>query len=162
MTRPLILLFLLLVATLHSTAQIRLPGYRQADVDHRLYARWKARWISLKGEPGNVYGVYHFRKTFTLESKPRRFIVHVSADNRYKLYCNGRRVSLGPARCDTYNWNFETVDLAPYLSAGRNVLAAEVWNFADLRPAAQMTLGQTGFLLQGNTENEDLVNTDTS
>lgn len=49
------------------------------------------------------------RKTFELGEVPSRFIVHVTADNRYKLYLNGRFVSLGPARGDIYNWNFETV-----------------------------------------------------
>ena len=49
----------------------------------------------LPGEAPNVYGVYHFRKSFDLEVVPSRFIVHVSADNRYKLYVNGKLVSLG-------------------------------------------------------------------
>ena len=52
----------------------------------------------MPGEPANVYGVYHMRKTFELDEVPSRFIVHVTADNRYKLYLNGRFVSLGPAR----------------------------------------------------------------
>jgi len=43
--------------------------------------------------------------------------VHLSADNRYKLYVNSVLVSCGPARGDLYYWNYETVDLAPYLNA---------------------------------------------
>ena len=43
----------------------------------------------MPGEPANVYGVYHMRKTFELDEVPSRFIVHVTADNRYKLYLNG-------------------------------------------------------------------------
>ena len=102
------------------SSQISLKGYNQEKIDPSLFeGRWKARWISYPGEAPNVYGVYHFRKSFDLEVVPSRFIVHVSADNRYKLYVNGKLVSLGPARGDIYNWSFETVDLAPYLRKGR-------------------------------------------
>lgn len=93
---------------------------------------------------------------------PSRFIVHVSADNRYKLYVNGKLVSLGPARGDIYNWSFETVDLAPYLRKGKNTLASVVWNYAERKPVAQISYDQTGFILQGNTGHEAVVNTDTT
>lgn len=120
-----VLIFLFMLCSLSLDAQIRLEGYRQTDINPELLTgRWKAHWISMPGEPANVYGVYHMRKTFELDEVPSRFIVHVTADNRYKLYLNGRFVSLGPARGDIYNWNFETVDLAPYLIKGKNVLAA--------------------------------------
>jgi alpha-L-rhamnosidase len=105
------------------SSQISLKGYNQEKIDPSLFeGRWKARWISYPGEAPNVYGVYHFRKSFDLEVVPSRFIVHVSADNRYKLYVNGKLVSLGPARGDIYNWSFETVDLAPYLNTKVEVL----------------------------------------
>jgi hypothetical protein len=143
-----------------SVAQVHLDGYRQADINPTLSeGRWAARWISLPGEPANVYGVYHFRKTFSLEDVPARFVVHVSADNRYKLYVNGRFASLGPARGDVYNWNFETVDIGPLLRKGENTLAAVVWNYAEDKPVAQISFDQTGFIMQGNTAAEAVVNT---
>ena len=158
------LLFLFIACNLLVTnAQVRLDGYKQADINPQLYeGRWKARWISLPDEPANVYGVYHFRKSFDIGAVPEKFIVHVSADNRYKLYVNGHFVSLGPARGDIYNWNFETVDLAPWLKAGKNVLAAVVWNYAERKPVAQMSFNQTGLILQGNTAKEEVVNTNNS
>ena len=152
--------FLLLCSTLSLPAQVRLEGFSQSVVNPELYSgRWKARWISMPDEPVNTYGIYHMRKSFELADMPAHFPVHVSADNRYKLYANGEQVSIGPARGDIYNWNFETVDLAPYLRKGKNVLAAVVWNFAELKPVAQVSFNQTGFILQGNTEAEALVNT---
>ncbi|MDR2118611.1 MAG: alpha-L-rhamnosidase N-terminal domain-containing protein [Tannerellaceae bacterium] len=154
-----VFLFVLLVH-LPLTAQIRLAGYKQADINPDLFeGRWKARWISLPGEPANVYGVYHFRKSFELGEEPERFVVHVSADNRYKLYVNGYFASLGPARGDVYNWNFETVDIAPFLKKGKNTLAAVVWNYAEQKPVAQISFNQTGFILQGNSPAEAAVNT---
>jgi alpha-L-rhamnosidase len=44
------------------------------------------------------------------------------------------------------------------LRAGRNVLAAVVWNFAEHAPMAQQT-SETAFVLQGNGEAEKTVNT---
>ncbi|MDH6358611.1 alpha-L-rhamnosidase C-terminal domain-containing protein [Parabacteroides sp. PF5-9] len=158
-----VLLFCFLLNICSISAQVRLEGYNQKEIHPSLYeGRWKARWISLPEEPINAFGIYHFRKSFELTDIPSRFIVHVSADNRYKLYINGEFVSLGPARGDIYNWNFETVDLAPYLKKGKNVLAAVVWNYAERKPVAQISFNQTGFILQGNTETESIVNTDKS
>ncbi|HPG39334.1 MAG TPA: alpha-L-rhamnosidase C-terminal domain-containing protein [bacterium] len=123
--------------------------------------RWQANWIA----PSNVslyeYGIYHFRRTFDLQEKPQSFIIHVSADNRYRLFVNGAPVSVGPARGDLPHWRFETVDIAPQLKAGKNVLAAQVWNFAEYAPVAQMTY-KTAFILQGDTEREAVVNTNKS
>ena len=64
------------------------------------------------------------------------------------MYVNGNLVSLGPARGDLHHWRYESVDLAPYLKTGKNVLAAVVWNFGDLSPEAQVT-NRTGLLVYG-------------
>lgn len=119
---------------------------------------WNAGWIAPPNDPGTEYGVYYYRKSIGLVAKPASFVVHVSADNRYKLYVNGALVSLGPARSDTYYWNYETVDLAPYLTTGKNTIAALVWNEAQARPAAQITI-RTAFILQGDTRAEEILNT---
>ncbi|MGX5688383.1 alpha-L-rhamnosidase-related protein [Arcticibacter tournemirensis] len=120
---------------------------------------WKAQWIAAQNITGHEYGVYYFRKTMDLAARPSSFIVHVSADNRYKLYVNGKLVSLGPARGDSYSWNYETVDLASYLTAGKNTVAALVYNEAEYRPEAQISF-RTGFILQGNSSAEEILNTD--
>src|SRR5690606_610305 len=81
--------------------------------------------------------------------------------NRYKLFVNGSLASLGPARGDLFYWNFETVDIAPFLKTGRNVISAVVWNFGKDRPEAQVSL-RTTFIIQGNTAAEEIINTDRS
>src|SRR5262249_48938901 len=111
--------------------------------------------------PQREIGVFHFRKTFTLGAVPQHFVVHVSGDNRYELFVNGTRVLEGPARGDLNNWRYETLDIAPQLVAGRNVLAAVVWNFAELAPVAQVT-NETGLIVQGGGEAEGIANTDQS
>jgi alpha-L-rhamnosidase len=103
-------------------------------------------------------GVFCFRRELSLTTVPEHFWVHVSADNRFWLHVNGRYVAEGPARGDLFHWRFETVDLSPFLRPGRNVIAALVWNFAELAPVAQMS-SRTGFVLQGDTEAEAAINT---
>ncbi len=141
------------------------PGLAQptaSAINPELLAkRWPASWIAPPNVPLKDYGVFHFRKTVELPEKPARFVVHVSADNRYQLFVNGQLVSLGPARGDVAHWRFETVDLAPFLQRGENVLAAVVWNFGPHAPLAQMS-DQTGFIMQGNSTAEAVVNTDSA
>ncbi|MGY4537633.1 alpha-L-rhamnosidase [Mucilaginibacter sp. UYNi724] len=120
---------------------------------------WNSSWIAAAFDGGKDYGVFYFRKSINLVAKPSKFLIHVSADNRYKLYVNGILVSLGPARGDTYFWNYETVDLAPYLTTGKNVVSALVFNEADYRPEAQISV-RTAFIVQGNSVAEEILNTD--
>ncbi|MCS6968561.1 MAG: alpha-L-rhamnosidase N-terminal domain-containing protein [Cytophagales bacterium] len=135
---------------------------QNVDIHPRILNReWEAYWIACPNTSLRAFGVYHFRKRFLLESQPRKFIVHVSADNRYRLFVNGTPVAQGPARGDLFHWYFESIDIAPYLQKGTNVVAAVVWNFAEYAPWAQMSF-QTGFIMQGNTTAESVVNTDTS
>ena len=120
---------------------------------------WDAQWICVPNQPNLDFGVYHFRKSFDLAEKPSSFIVHVSADNRYKLYINGEYISHGPARGDLFHWNFETIDIAKYLKKGKNVLASVVWQFGEQRPMAQITF-RTAFIMQGDSDKEKIINTD--
>lgn len=120
--------------------------------------KWDAQWITYPEGSLKDYGVFHFRKTFNLQEKPEEFIVHVSGDNRYSLFVNGKEVCNGPARGDLLHWRFETIDIAKYLLKGKNVLAAVVWNFGDFIPLAQIT-NKTAFIMQGDTKQEEVVNT---
>jgi len=147
------LLLLFILVTSFAFAQTPAPDWTNQY--------WTARWILHPTTPARQYGVYHFRKSFELAQKPNRFVVHVSADNRYRLFVNGKAVAIGPARSDTQNWNYETIDLAPYMQAGRNVLAAQAWYMGEGAPFAQMSY-QFGFLLQGDGATEKIANTDAS
>jgi len=135
--------------------------YAQFPVVDAGPSHWNAKWIAAPNDDGRDYGIYYFRKTIELPTKPDSFAIHVSADNRFKLYVNGTLVALGPARGDTYNWNYETVDLAPYLSTGKNTVAAVVWNEAQYRPEAQISV-RTAFIIQGNSPKEEILNSNKS
>jgi alpha-L-rhamnosidase len=111
---------------------------------------WEAKWIAHPTAAGREYGVFLFRHTFELEAQPESFIIHVSADNRYRLFVNGKPVGLGPARGDLMHWYFDTFDIASELKTGKNTLAAMVWNFGEQMPLAQIS-HRTAFILQGNS-----------
>ncbi len=135
---------------------------QNTDINPQLLEKtWQAQWIYHPTVSPTDYGVFHFRKSFDLENVPENFIIHVSADNRYRLFVNGSPVCFGPARGDILNWRYESIDISPHLVKGKNVLSAVVWNFGGYKPAAQLTL-RTAFILQGNSGTEALVNSNNS
>ncbi|MCB0688074.1 MAG: alpha-L-rhamnosidase N-terminal domain-containing protein [Saprospiraceae bacterium] len=139
-----------------------IKGFSQPDIDPRYISGfWEAHWITHPTASPTDYGVYHFRKEIDIDKVPAEFVVHVSGDNRYRLLINGVEVALGPARGDLEHWRFETVDIAPKLKPGKNIIGATVWNSGLQGPAAQISL-QTAFILQGNGDTEQIINTDRS
>jgi alpha-L-rhamnosidase len=158
MIRRIVILLSVLLTTSLSVPQNQISDSINPGL---LRQEWAAKWITLPEEPANGYGVYLFRKSIDLKTAPVTCVVHVSADNRYKLYVNEKLVSIGPARGELFYWNYETIDLAPYLVAGRNIIAAKVWNEAGYKPEAQISW-RTGFILQGDTAAESMLNTNNS
>ena len=146
---PIIIIGFLLPLTLKLKAQV-------IDATS-LHEPWKAIWITVPGATPTGYGVYYFRKGFELTSIPNAFPVYVSADNRYKLFVNEKLVSIGPARGDLAHWNYETVDLTPFLKVGQNIIAAQVWNEAELRTEGHVSL-RTAFILQGAAAESQVLN----
>jgi alpha-L-rhamnosidase len=117
-----------------------------------------ASWIAVPDEPAEDYGLYCFRKKINLQEKPSEFIVHVSGDNRYKLFVNEKLVSVGPASGDIQHWNYDIVDISPYLKSGDNIVAARVWNEGNLKAVSQFSY-RTGLFLQGTNEQTRVLNT---
>jgi alpha-L-rhamnosidase len=120
--------------------------------------QWAAQWIATPDGPARDYSVVYFRKTVALSVVPTQFVVDVSADTRFELHVNGKRVGAGPALADVHHWRYETFDLAPYLHQGENYIAAIVWNFGTSAPIAQMS-SQTAFLLSAEDPRNSSVNT---
>jgi len=137
------LVWLMLLWTLSSPAQ---------DIN------WTAQWIMHPTIQPQAHAVILFRKSFDLAEKPDRFIIHVSADNHYRLFVNGDYVTRGPARGDLSHWFYETIDLAKYLQAGKNTIAAEVVNWGPKRSFTFFSQ-MTSFIMQGDSEHEKVVNT---
>ena len=118
-------------------------------------APWQPQWIWVSGaqNSGKVPIGAHFRKEFTLPTGVHIASAYakVSADRVYRLWVNGYLVSRGPADPGndiimsthwSHRWLYNQVDLAPYLHAGLNVIAAEVLT-ASMLPS--YSLGHPGF-----------------
>jgi alpha-L-rhamnosidase len=112
-------------------------------------------WCFRSGEQ-NPYPVAYFRRTFRAP-KDATLTVHVSADSRYILWCNGKRIGRGPAKGDVRHHFYETYELDDLLVPGQNVLAAQVMSYAPTltspeksgSPNSVMTWGWM-FLLEGS------------
>ena len=87
---------------------------------------WTPSWDHTDAETPRVV---YFRKNFDLKAVPEAAELRISADTRYKLYVNGRLAEVGPSRGDREVWFVDTVDIAPLLTAGRNVLAVIVLRY---------------------------------
>ncbi len=149
-----------ILASLLAALSPRLRG-QEAPAPDLVHSAWPSSWIACPGAIARNPGVFHFRKHLSLAAKPGRFVIHVSADNRFVLFVNGIRIGEGPARGDLDHWRYETYDIAPSLQAGDNMVAATVWNYGALAPTAQMS-DQTGFLVQGAGTAEAALDTDES
>ncbi|MCL1820292.1 MAG: hypothetical protein FWG36_06520 [Oscillospiraceae bacterium] len=90
-------------------------------------------WIWSGTEDTADNKLFLFRKTLNLDTIPESAMIKVSADTRYRLYVNGHSVSYGPCKGDGQVWYYETVDIAPYLRKGDNVIAAEVLRLSPFR-----------------------------
>ncbi|MGA2249407.1 alpha-L-rhamnosidase C-terminal domain-containing protein [Terracidiphilus sp.] len=119
---------------------------------------WHASWITHPTAPLREPIVLHFRRMLSLPTFRSSYIVRVSADNRFILYVNGKRIGDGPARGDLTHWRYETFDLAPYLHTGDNAITATVWNFGVYAPIAQIS-DRTAFLLESEATGEQSIST---
>ncbi len=109
------------------------------------------------------YQVRLFRRRFHVAAPAGATLaVHVSADSRYLLYCNGRLVGRGPAKGDVNHHFYESIELSAWLRPGENVLAALVLDMARVAhrpallgaPCSVMTYAG-GFVLEGAVRGQD-------
>ena len=120
---------------------------------------WTNKWITTPNSSQQEAGLYLFRKKVNLDQIPSTFKVRVSADNKFKLYVNESLVAVGPSLGDLNHWNYEVVDLKPFLIKGENIIAAEVWNEGALKPVNQFSY-QTAFFIQAEAESGAMVNSE--
>jgi len=88
----------------------------------------QAMWIGA-AHPFDLHEVYlDFRAPCVeLPQAPSHAELLITGDSRYKLWVNGVFVSRGPARCYPWQQSVDALDLTPYLRAGANHLAVQVY-----------------------------------
>ncbi|KAE9379664.1 glycoside hydrolase family 78 protein [Stipitochalara longipes BDJ] len=96
---------------------------------------WASDWID--SSKRNTAGrIVRFRREFSIPSTATHALLHFSADTRYKLYVNGVRIAVGPARSSLLIWYYDSLDITPYLRSGNNEIQFEVLRyFASSRSA---------------------------
>ncbi len=85
-----------------------------------------ARWMWLPGARTLANTFVLFRRELELQAAPASARGWISADSRYRLFVNGRRVQWGPAPCDPRSYEADPIDLARWLVTGRNTIGIEV------------------------------------
>ncbi len=104
-------------------------------ITHNPFADGPSSWVVCPGsDQPPLMAVY--RRRFSL-ADAATVRIHVSADERYVLFLDGRRIGRGPERGTPDLWFFETYDLP--LTAGDHALVAQVWALGALAPLAQMS-----------------------
>jgi len=80
-------------------------------------------WTGAAAPTGDEGVAVGFRKTFDLNAKPAAALLQLFADARYILWVNGAYVERGPARFQPNGPEYDTVEIAPFLRAGKNSIA---------------------------------------
>lgn len=86
-----------------------------------------------------------FRKTFEATAAP--VTLHVSADERYELFLDGKRIARGPDRSDVEHWSYATYELT--VAPGTHRLEALAWSLGPYAPVAQLSW-RGGFILKAD------------
>ncbi len=107
--------------------------------------KWRASWIGPAGRDTTQPVVLAFRRKLRL-GRATKVRIHVSADERYRLFLDGGAIGRGPERGSIESWFYESYDVT--LSAGAHTLVAQVWWLGPRAPSAYAQLSvQPAFLL---------------
>ena len=107
------------------------------------WGNWPAWWVDHPERPLEAPSVAVFRLKFKLEAT-ETLRLHVSADNRYRIFIDGCEFGQGSERGDVQHWFFETYE--GNVPAGEHVLSVQTWWLGDKAPFAQMSV-RPGFML---------------
>ncbi|KAF3017766.1 hypothetical protein E8E14_007827 [Neopestalotiopsis sp. 37M] len=104
---------------------------------------WVPDWVD--SSTVNTAGrIVNFTRDFSLPTAPEKALLYFSADTRYKLFVNGVRVAVGPARGHGTIWYYDTLDISPHLKPGDNQITFVVLRYFAASRAA-MPFVRTSF-----------------
>ena len=92
---------------------------------------WVGVGLGGNRRPLEIETIY-FKKQFEIESVPKKAEINISANERYILYINETEIIRGPLRHDHKHQYIDTVDIAPYLIPGSNIITVKVISFVPL------------------------------
>ena len=115
---------------------------------------WPASWIA---DPAGMAapGVWMFRLRFAL-AEDAHVVLHVTADERYELALDGRRLGRGPETGDEEHTFYESFH--GELAAGEHQFTALVWAAGDAAPLSKISV-RPGFLLAADAPHTEMLST---
>ncbi len=124
---------------------------------------WKAHWISRAYCAGTGNTWIAFQKKLDIQDVPSTLPARIAADSKYWMWINGEMavyeggLKRGPAPGDGY---YDTVDIAPYLKSGQNVISVLVWYFGR-NGFSHMGSGMPGLLFEAEGGGVQILSDDT-
>lgn len=96
------------------------PIYAKAVSEPYFFGE-ESRWIRAEGAE-KYYGQM-FRKSFCLETLPKKAVLLAMAANYAEIYINGEPATTVSVRSYIFDQVYEVTDILPYLKEGKNVIA---------------------------------------
>lgn len=90
---------------------------------------WHAQWIWADAELPARNAFVGFRRSFDYSGG--QALLHLTADSRYTLFLNGKRLGQGPVRAWPNHWRYDSYDLTSDLHQGRNTLAVLINHWGE-------------------------------
>ena len=103
-----------------------------------------------------------FRKNFSLAKAPEKAVLYITADDYYKLYVNGVFVGQGPAASYHFVYNYNEIDLTPYLKEGENLIAVHTLYQGLINRVWQSGDGRHGLILDAVVDGKTVLASDES
>lgn len=102
-----------------------------------------------------------FRKKFKLKEFSSA-VIHISADDYYKLYVNGAFVTQGPAAGYSFHYFYNRIDLSRFLQPGENTIAVHTYYQGLINRVWVSGDRQHGLLLDLMVDGETVLASDES
>lgn len=141
------------VEVIDSAAWIWHPDLNK-PIDDGSHGRYKPERLGhfSAGWRGPVF--LRFRRSFEATAAPLRF--HISADERYELFLDGRRIARGPDRSDVEHWAYASYEAT--LAPGPHRIEALCWHLGPYSPIAQLS-HRGGFVLKAEGDYDKALTT---
>jgi len=129
------------------------PAGFLADANSRVrHPADQGTWVWHPAKALHETAILRFRRACTL-SEPLTAVIHVTADQRFQLRCDGIPLTFGPDRCDLAHWTVHSLEIT--LPAGNHTLEALVWHLEaplgreplEITPPMAQVTWRGGFLL---------------
>ena len=78
---------------------------------------YTSKWITSPDARYSETKLYWFRRTLTLPATPEKAVLHISAEARYKLFVDGKRVCFGPCRTSAEERQGPNAALCPLMNS---------------------------------------------